>query len=135
MKVFQRFFAILFLSLAINASDATIRNLQMEEVILLARTQSVTAATSRNRLRAAYWRYVAHRATLLPEVALTGNLPDFKSGYNLLQNAQGGYNFVRTNVMRLNGELSVTQNIPWTGGSLGISSSLERVSTYGDHKS
>lgn len=135
MKVFQRFFAILFLSLAINASDATIRNLQMEEVILLARTQSVTDATSRNRLRAAYWRYVAHKATLLPEVALTGNLPDFKSGYNLLQNAQGGYNFVRTNVMRLNGELSVTQNIPWTGGSLGISSSLERVSTYGDHKS
>ena len=117
------------------SSLAEVRDFSMEKAILLARTQSVSAATSRNRLRAAYWRYVANRATLLPELSFTGTLPDFKRGYNLYQNAQGGYQFVRTNVMQLSGELSVVQNIPWTGGTIGLSSSLERVETYGTNSS
>lgn len=128
------FFAV-FCWITVLTSSAAVRNFQMQEAILLARTQSVAAATSRNQLRAAYWRYVANRAALLPEVSFTGTLPDFKSGYNLQQNAQGGYDFVRTNVMRLSGELSVVQNIPWTGGTIGLSSSLERVATYGTKRS
>lgn len=123
---------LLFVSLNLGA---VVRNLPMEEAISLARRQSVSAATARNQLRAAHWRYVAHRANLLPEVSFTGYLPDFKRGYNLYQNAQGGYQFVRTNVMKLNGELSVVQNIPWTGGTIGIASSLERVTTYGENRS
>ena len=114
---------------------AVIRDLPMEEAIRLARRQSVASATARNRLRAAHWRYVAHRANLLPEVSFTGYLPDFKRGYNLYQNAEGGYQFVRTNLMKLNGELSLVQNIPWTGGTIGIATSLERVTTYGKAQS
>lgn len=127
---------LLLLSLLLSLNlGAVVRDLPMEEAISLARRQSVSAATARNQLRAAYWRYVAHRADLLPEVSLTGYLPDFKRGYNLYQNAQGGYQFVRTNVMKLSGELSVVQNIPWTGGTIGLSSSLERVTSYGTNPS
>ncbi len=127
----------LFLIMLWTTSEvmAVIRDLPMEEAILLARRQSVASATARNRLRAAHWRYVAHRANLLPEVSLTGYLPDFKRGYNLYQNAEGGYQFVRTNLMKLNGELSLVQNIPWTGGTIGIATSLERVTTYGKAQS
>ena len=117
---------LLFVSLNLGA---VVRNLPMEEAIALARRQSVSAATARNQLRAAHWRYVAHRANLLPEVSFTGYLPDFKRGYNLYQNAQGGYQFVRTNVMKLNGELSVVQNIPWTVGEQDRTAPLQRGAT------
>lgn len=133
--MFRKIYLVVLGVLLALSSLAVVRDFSMKEAILLARTQSVASATSRNRLRAAYWRYVANRATLLPELAFTGTLPDFKRGYNLYQNAQGGYQFVRTNVMKLSGELSVVQNIPWTGGTLGLASSLERVETYGANSS
>lgn len=133
--MFKKIYIIIFGLLFVLPSSATVRDFRMHEAILLARTQSVSAATSRNQLRAAYWRYVANRATLLPEVSFASTLPDFKSGYNLQQNSQGHYDFIRTNVMRLSGELSVVQNIPWTGGTIGLLTSLERVATYGSSRS
>ncbi len=131
----KKIYVIIFGLLFVLPTRATVRDFRMQEAILLARTQSVSAATSRNQLRAAYWRYVANRATLLPEVSFASTLPDFKSGYNLQQNSQGHYDFIRTNVMRLSGELSVVQNIPWTGGTIGLLTSLERVATYGSSRS
>lgn len=133
--MFKKIYVIIFGLLFVLPTRATVRDFRMQEAILLARTQSVSAATSRNQLRAAYWRYVANRATLLPEVSFASTLPDFKSGYNLQQNSQGHYDFIRTNVMRLSGELSVVQNIPWTGGTIGLLTSLERVATYGSSRS
>lgn len=108
-------------------SETAHRVLTLEEAIALARTGSLDAALALNRLRSAYWSYRSYRAELLPEVSFDGDLPYFKRGFNLYQRPDGSYDFLRTNMLQLNGTLSIAQNIPWTGGRVGIFSSLQTV--------
>lgn len=130
----KRILLFLLLPLALPLGGrATVREISMRDAITLARAQSVSATVSLNKLRAAYWQYRSHRANLLPEVAFNGNIPIFKRGFNQYQGPDGKYSFIRTNSLRMNGELTVDQNIPWTGGKIGISTSLERLQSLGDN--
>ncbi len=109
-----------------NAPDSTGgRDITLSEAIALARTQSVDAAVALNELKTAYWQYRTFRAELLPEINFTGTLPSFRRSYNSYQNSDGSYSFVRNNVLSLSGELSIDQNIWFTGGKLSVTSSLD----------
>ncbi|MBQ8673577.1 MAG: TolC family protein [Bacteroides sp.] len=107
------------------------RLITLDEAIALARLQSVDAAVALNELRTAYWEYRTFRADLLPEVNFTGTLPNYSKTYNSYQNADGSYSFVRDNVLGLSGELSVDQNIWFTGGKLSVTSSLDYLKELG----
>ncbi len=107
------------------------RDISLKEAIALARIQSVDAAVALNELKAAYWEYRTFRADLLPEVTLTGTLPDYRKVYNPYQNADGSYSYVRDNVLGLSGEMSVGQNIWLTGGRLSLTSSLDFLKELG----
>ena len=65
------------------------RMLSLEEVIALARKQSVEAAVALNELKAAYWEYHTYRADLLPEVSFTGTLPAYNKNYSRYQQSDG----------------------------------------------
>ena len=107
------------------------RNITLPEAIALARTQSVDAAVALNELKTAYWEYRTFRADLLPEVNLTGTLPNYMKSYSSYQNADGSYSFVRNNTLGLSGELSIDQNIWFTGGKLSLTSSLDYLKQLG----
>ena len=91
----------------------------------MARSQSVDAAVALNELKTAYWEYRTFRADLLPEVNLTGTLPNYNKSYSSYQNSNGSYSFVRNSALGLSGELSIDQNIWLTGGKLSLTSSLD----------
>lgn len=99
--------------------------ISLEDAILRARARSVDAAVALNRLRTAYWEYRTYRAELLPEVNFNATLPAYRKQYSSYQNPDGTYSFVRTNYTQLNGELSVSQNIWLTGGTLSLNTSLD----------
>lgn len=103
------------------------RRISLEETINLARAQSVEATVALGELRAAYWAYRSHRADLLPEMTLEMTAPDLQRGFNLYQNADGTFGFVRNNSLRTSAKLSVEQNVWLTGGRLSLSSSLQYV--------
>ncbi len=107
------------------------RNITLAEAIALARTQSVDAAVALNELKTAYWEYRTFRADLLPEINLTGTLPNYNKSYSSYQNADGSYTFVRNNTLGLSGELSIDQNIWFTGGKLSLTSSLDYIRQLG----
>lgn len=107
------------------------RNISLSEAIALARTQSVDAAVALNELKTAYWEYRTFRADLLPEVNFTGTLPNYNKSYSTYQNADGSYTYVRNNSLGLAGELSVDQNIWFTGGKLSLASSLDFMRQLG----
>ena len=96
-----------------------------------ARTQSVDAAVALNELKTAYWEYRTFRADLLPEVNFTGTLPNYNKSYSTYQNSDGSYSFVRNNTLGLSGQLSVDQNIWFTGGKLSLTSSLDYLKQLG----
>ncbi len=99
--------------------------LTLDEAIMLARVQSVDAAVALNELKTAYWEYRTYRAELLPEVNFTATLPSYHKGYNSYQQNDGSYTYVRNNYMQMNGQLSIDQNIWFTGGTLSLNTSLD----------
>lgn len=107
------------------------REITLNEAIALARTQSVDAAVALNELKTAYWEYRTFCADLLPEVNLTGTLPNYKKSYSSYQNSDGTYGFVRNNYLELSGDLSIDQNIWLTGGKLSLSTSLDYIRQFG----
>lgn len=97
------------------------------DAIRMAHDHSVEAQVAVNQLKTAYWTHRTYKANLLPEVSLSANLPDFRRSYNLYQESDGSHKFVRTNSLQLTGELTVEQNIPFTGGRVRLSSSLQYI--------
>lgn len=114
--------AILALGMSPNAMGRTIT---LEETIMTARTNSVEAATALNQLRTSYWSYRTYRADLLPELTFKATAPAYRKSYSAYQLDDGSYTFVRNNYLQINGELSVTQNIWLTGGTLSLNTSLD----------
>ncbi len=106
-------------------AQAEERPITLDEVIALARAQSVNAAVALNELRTAYWEYRTYKAELLPEVTFTATVPSYSKSYSSYQLDDGSYTFVRNNYMQLNGALSVTQNVWLTGGTLSLNTSLD----------
>ncbi len=111
------------------------RDITLAEAIALARARSVDAAVALNELKTAYWEYRTFRANLLPEMTLTGTLPSYNKSYTSYQNSDGTYTFVRNNNLGLTGQLSVTQNIWLTGGTLSVNSSLDYLKEIGSNSS
>ena len=124
----------LAIQMGVSAQTDTLsynRDITLSEAIALARIQSVDAAVALNELKTAYWEYRTFRANLLPEVNLTGTLPSYNKSYSSYQNSDGSYTFVRNNTLGLSGELSINQNIWFTGGTLSLTSSLDYVRQLG----
>ena len=107
------------------------RMLTIDEVISLARRQSVDAEVALNQLKQAYWEYRTYRAELLPELTFSGNLPDYNKSYSSYQASDGSYNFVRSNTIGMNGNLSMTQNVWLTGAKISVHSSLDYLKQIG----
>lgn len=99
--------------------------LTLDDCIARAREMSVEAAVARNELRTAYWQYRTYRAERLPEVTFNASLPGYHRNYSSYMNENGGYSFVRTNYLEMQGSLAITQQITLTGGSISLNSSLD----------
>ena len=102
-----------------------VRPITLDEAITLARVQSVNAAVALNELKTAYWEYRTFRADLLPEVNFSATLPSYAKSYNSYQQSDGSYTFVRNNYLQMSGEISIDQNIWFTGGTLSLNSALD----------
>jgi len=123
MKILSSLTAILLLS--VSATRADVLELTLEQAIDRARVQSVDAAVALDELRQAYWEYRTYRADLLPEVSFSATLPGYYRQYSPYMNENGSYSFVRNNHLQINGELSVSQNIWLTGGTLSLNTKLD----------
>lgn len=124
----QRFlFYIVLCSLCIGQTrgQAQALPLSLQDAMTRARTNSVDAEVALNQLKSAYWAYRSYKAELLPELALSATFPSYRKQYSPYMDDSGSYIFVANNYLQINGELSLTQNIWFTGGQLSINSSLD----------
>lgn len=128
------FIGLVFSVSVVAETDNEIRRISLEEVIALARVQSVNAAVALNELKTAYWEYRTFRADLLPEINFSATLPGYSKSYNSYQQADGAYTFVRNNYMQMSGELSIEQNLWLTGGTLSLNTSLDFMKELGGDK-
>ncbi len=130
-KIFLIF--ALFASIASAGRAETVR-LTLEDAIIRARAKSVEAAVALNELRSSYWEYRTYRADLLPEVNFKATIPSYRKQYSPYMNAEGNYSFVRNNYLEMSGELSLSQKIWPTGGTLSLNSSIDFLRQLSDDK-
>lgn len=112
---------------AARAQAAGVVELTLDDAVARARAASVDAAVALDELRSAYWEYRTYRAELLPEVTFEATLPHYAKQYSTYMDSNGAFSFVRTNYLEAVGQLSLTQNIWLTGGTLSLSTSLDLI--------
>ena len=102
-----------------------IKQLTLDEVIMLAAEQSPNALIAKHRFRSSYWQYRTFVAEYRPLLTFNGTVPNYSSAYNRVWNSsKGEYEYVAVNVLQTQGSLSLTQNIGPTGGTISLNSDL-----------
>ena len=105
--------------------------LTMEDVVSLAQDHSIAAMTGRNMFASAYWNYRSFKAEMLPSLNLSASLGNFNRSLELLQDYNTGAKSYRS-IYNLSNDATLyfSQNIPWTGGTVSLSTSLSRLDQY-----
>jgi len=99
--------------------------LTLSQTIALAQQQSPSAIAAQHTLRSAYWTYRYYLASFKPSVTLSSS-PEFNRGIERVVQPDGTSNFVHVSEVNSDLTMQITQNIPLTGGSIFVSSSLLR---------
>ena len=114
------------LSLATHSQQ----QITLDQAIEIAQKKSPEYKALINQNQASYWRYRNFKASFLPQLRLDATLPSYSNAINRLTNDQGEDIFVQTNQSRLQGDLSLNQNLAFTGGTLSLRSQVERVDLF-----
>lgn len=103
----------------------------LEEAISTAREQSPAAMIAKYNFLAGYWRYRTYKAKFLPSLNLNATLGSYSRYLAKLQDAETGkFNYVENNNMNNTLSLSLDQNIGLTGGTISLTSSLNRLDQF-----
>ncbi|MEE4215071.1 MAG: TolC family protein [Bacteroidales bacterium] len=110
-----------------------VKRLTLEEVINLSEDQSLQGILAKHMFRASYWQFRTFKAEYLPSLTLTGTFPDYNRIYEKIYDSNTGQDrYVEKNTNNILGELSLTQNIGFTGGSISLQSDLRRFDVLGE---
>jgi len=104
----------------------------LQQVIALAQKQGLQARAVLDTRDAARWRDRAFNARLMPQLSLTGTLPNYEQAIVSVPQSQDGSTVFRAR-QQTTSELNmvVSQSVPLTGGSFFVASGLQRVDVGG----
>jgi outer membrane protein len=119
----------LFISFASTAQQAepASKKLTLQQVIALAREQSPVAKLASTQYLNKYWQYRSFKANYKPQLSLNGTLPDLTRSYQSITQNDGTDAFKLRSVSNSSLDLSLSQNISYTGSEVFMSSQLQRI--------
>jgi len=106
--------------------------LTLDDVLEIAHQQSPDALISKHRFRSSYWQFRTYQATYRPMLLLDASLPNYNRSIDVITQPDGSEVFLRRQIARTSVNLSLSQNIPFTGGELFLNSNLQRIDNFGD---
>jgi outer membrane protein TolC len=120
------FFAVLLVTLLARPGAAQVQPVTLADVVQMAREQSVAAKQAVTGQRTSYWKYRTFLSDFRPQLGLQGSVPNFTRSYVEVPQPDGTIDFrpVSNNNSLLS--LSLSQNIPLTGGSVFVQKELQR---------
>ena len=123
------FFLIGLLTVA-GPSMAQTQSMTLTEVLQLAQAQSVAAKRANTQQRTNIWSYRSFLAQFKPQLSLDGMLPNFTRSYVQVVQPDGNIQFepVSYNNSYLN--LSLSQSIAPTGGTISVQTQLQRFDNF-----
>lgn len=103
--------------------------LTLSEAIVYAQTCSPEAQAAEHTYRAAYWNYRSFKANYLPAVNLV-SAPYLNRQINKVTQPDGSELFIRQNQLITDMGLTITQNLPLTGGNFFVETSAKRIDEF-----
>ncbi len=126
----KRIFLVVFSIFSIFSVDCQ-RVLTLWEAIELAREGSPDVQVSELLFMSRYWNYRSYKAELLPSFSLNGTVGNYNRSLVQVQDYYtGDIKYFRNNTMSNSLGLSLTQNIPFTGGTLSLNTDLYRLDQF-----
>lgn len=133
----KAFLLIIFIVGTLSLSAQSIVNdtlrLSVLHAIEIARKQSPDVLVARHSFRSSYWNYCYYKANYKPTLSFAST-PYYNNQINIVTMEDGTSKYVRQKQVRTDGSLSISQNIPWTGGNISINTSLQRLDILGSSK-
>lgn len=126
---FSKTFILAFLLLSVTATAQSVQTLTLDQSIEYAKQNSPLSRAARFSVLSAKWRFKSFRADLLPELRLSGNVPNYQLGTSIIQTATGN-EAVDFNSSNANINASINQTILPTGGEISINSGLRRLGIF-----
>ena len=109
---------------------AEIRMLTLQQVVAMAKEQSPAAKQASTQLENKYWSYRTYKSNYKPQLALNGTLPDFNRSIITVTQDDGTEAFKRRSLSTSSLDLSLSQNVGFTGGEVFLSSQLQRIDIF-----
>lgn len=103
--------------------------LSLQQAIETAQENSPEAQAARHTYRAAYWNYRFFRANYLPSVTLSST-PTLNREINKITQPDGTNLFIQQDQLTTDVSLKINQNIWFTGGSLFVKSTTQRMDEF-----
>jgi outer membrane protein len=107
------------------------QQITLKQAIELAQQQGLQARAARASLESARHNDAAFNARLLPQLSLRGTLPSYDRSIIPVVQPDGSTQFRPLTQTTTDLTMTMSQQLPFTGGSLFISSSLERFTVTG----
>ncbi|UKM66408.1 TolC family protein [Flavobacteriaceae bacterium GSB9] len=107
------------------------KQITLGEAISIAKKKSPDYKINLNRNQASYWRFRNYKASFLPELRFNAILPEYRNEVELITNDEGQDVFRTKNQLFVQGGLSLSQSVPYTGGTLSINSRINRIELFG----
>lgn len=126
-KIFVSILIVIFPLLTFSQS----KKITLSESIEIAKKKSPDYKINLNRNQGNYWRFRNYKARFLPQFRLNAVLPEYSNSTQRITNDAGQAVFVNQDQLIVEGGLSVSQNVPYTGGTLSLYSNLQRVELFG----
>lgn len=126
-RTFPSILLMIFLSCAVGRTQQqTVLQLDLNDVIRIAKEQSPMAIMAKHRFRGSYWEYRTHKAKFRPGLTLDATLPDLNRSIDKIT-LEGGDQFIERSSASYSMGASLSQNISPTGGSIFLRSELQRI--------
>lgn len=126
------FYTCLFLSLlpALYAQQADTIMLTLQQVVALAKEKSIAGKQALTTQKTKYWEYRTYRSNYQPQLSLNGVLPGYNKTFTEVQQPDGTVLFqsIHNNNSSLN--LSFSQTIAATGGTIFGTTQLQRFDDF-----
>jgi outer membrane protein TolC len=109
-----------------------IKKLTLDAVIYIAKNQSPDALIAKHRFRSSYWQFRTYKAGYKPLIEFDATLPSLSRSIDVITQPDGTEVFIRRQISRSSVNLSISQNIPFTGGQIFMNTNLQRIDNFDD---
>ena len=131
MTFYMKYISALILIISISSRVlGQVQTMNLREVVETAKSQSIASKQAATKKKTNFWQYRSFLADFKPQLSLNGTVPGFTRSYIEVVQPDGTVAFqnVSNNNSMLN--LSLSQSIAFTGGTVFVQQQLQRFDDF-----